>query len=268
METWPALFTRTGFVRALNRFEMGMPRRFDVEGIMTVSTPLAERFIATGYPAERVCPIQYGYDSQLFAPAAGSEALPGSDPVVLMHGSFDKHHIGPIAFGAVARIHASRPKVIFRFVGRRTETLDRFIRQLAIHCPGIRLELPGFIPYAEVARQVASATVGIVPYEESQGVHCAFVAKAVEYLGCGIPVVSTPLENLRRYFLNEPAIRFSNFDPESLAREVGVWLDTPDRERRAAGLAASQRVRKELDWRVIANCAANFVERRTQRTAA
>lgn len=260
METWPAVFTRTGFVKALNRFEMGMPKRFDVEGVMTVSTPLAERFIATGYPSERVRPIQYGYDSELFAPSP--RAVEASEPVVLMHGSFDKHHIGPVAFGAVERIFRSRPRVVFRFVGRVTETLDAFAARLRAQLPGIRLELPGFVPYSEIVREIASATVGIVPYEESQGVHCAFVAKAVEYLACGIPVASTPLENLRRYFVKEPAVRFSNFDSESLAREVEAWLDTPVEERRRLGLAAADRVRRKLDWRVIARTAADFVEER------
>ena len=40
---------------------------------------------------------------------------------------------------------------------------------------------------------------GIVPYEESAGTHCAFVAKVVEYVASGLPAVSTPLESIRRY---------------------------------------------------------------------
>ena len=43
----PAVFTKSGLVPWLNRFELSLPRRFDAEGVMTVSTPLAERFQAT-----------------------------------------------------------------------------------------------------------------------------------------------------------------------------------------------------------------------------
>ncbi|MFM8360923.1 MAG: glycosyltransferase, partial [Verrucomicrobiota bacterium] len=57
METWPAVFTRTGFVPALTRFELGLPRRYAAEGILTVSQPLAEYFAATGYPADRILPL-------------------------------------------------------------------------------------------------------------------------------------------------------------------------------------------------------------------
>lgn len=261
METWPAVFTRTGFVPALNRFEMSMPRRFDAEGVMTVSTPLAERFIATGYPADRIRAIQYGYDSSLFRPAAS----PVSDtpPVVVMHGSFDKHHLGLIARGAVARINAQRPETVFRFVGRETPALTKFVSEMRAASPSVRIETTGFVPYTEVAKHLQSATLGIVPYEESQGVHCAFVAKAVEYLGCGIPCVSTPLENLGRYFAGDPAIRFGGWTGESFGDAVLAELARPAAERRVHGLAASERVARELDWRTIASNAVDFVELKT-----
>jgi len=261
METWPAVFTRTGFVPALNRFEMSMPRRFDAEGVMTVSTPLAERFVATGYPADRVRAIQYGYDSALFTPSA--EAPAESVPVVVMHGSFDQHHLGPIAREAVLRVHASRPDVVFRFVGRETPALARFIGDVRGATPGVRLETTGFVPYAEVATHLRTATVGMVPYEESQGVHCAFVAKAVEYLGCGLPCVSTPLENLGRYFTGDPALRFSGWDGASFATALLATLALPVAERRANGLAAGRRVARELDWHAVAASAVDFTEART-----
>ena len=126
--------------------------------------------------------------------------------------------------------------------------------------PRIRLELTGFIPYDEVARQVASADVGLVPYEASNGTHCAFVAKAVEYLGCGVPVVSTPLENLRRYFADEPAMKFSGMDGASFGDAVLAWLAVPVDERRRLGLAASRRVARDLDWRVVTGNAVRAVE--------
>jgi glycosyltransferase involved in cell wall biosynthesis len=264
METWPALFTKPGFVRALNRFEMSMPRRFEVEGVMTVSTPLAERFAATGFPAEKIRAIQYGYDSALFRPLDANSAPSAGPPVVVMHGSFDQHHLGPIARDAVLGIHAARPDCEFRFVGRETAALSNFASDVRKRAPSVRLHLTGFVPYASVAEQLRSATVGIVPYEESPGVHCAFVAKAVEYLGCGIPCVSTPLENLSRYFAGERAIQFSDFSGSSLAARVLDVLAWPEAERRALGDAISRRVAAELDWRVVARSAVGFVEERVR----
>jgi glycosyltransferase involved in cell wall biosynthesis len=113
-----------------------------------------------------------------------------------------------------------------------------------------------------MAGALRGATVGLVPYEESQGVHCAFVAKAVEHLGCGIPCASTPLENLSRYFADEPAIRFSGWTGLSMAEAVLGLLDLPEDERRALGRSAAVRVAARLDWKVVAGQAAGFIEER------
>ena len=79
-----------------------------------------------------------------------------------------------------------KPGTIFRFVGKRTAALENFL-QRAQTIPGFKFEATGFVPYAEVARHLADASVGIVPYEESAGTHCAFVAKVVEYVASGLP---------------------------------------------------------------------------------
>lgn len=262
METWPAWIAPRPLVRLLTRFEFGMPSRYAADGILTVSTPLAERFASAGFPAHQIRAIQYGYDASLFRPdpALSSRRSPNDSPVVVMHGSFDQHHLGPIARTAVARIAGAVPGVIFRFVGKETPGLQAFVAAMKNQVPGIRFECTGFVPYASVPRQLLTADVGIVPYESSTGTHCAFVAKAVEYLGCGLPVVSTSLENLSRHFADEPAIRFAGFDGETLARSVIEVLKLPRAERDRMGLAASRRVAATLDWsRVTAN-AAEFVE--------
>lgn len=259
MEAWPSAFTRTGLVPMLKRYEMTMPGRFGAEGVLTVSEPLADRLVAAGCPRDRIRALLYGYDSHVFRPAPGGSS--GVAPVVVMHGSFDRHHLGRIAMEAVTAVHGARPEVVFRFVGRETPNLMRFVSELRRRCPRVAVECPGFVPYEEIPRWLQGAAVGIVPYEETEGAHCAFVAKAVEYLGCGLPVASTPLENLSRYFAGEPAMRFSGFDGASLAGRVCEWLATDPGERRELGRAASARVASELDWSRIAARAVDWVER-------
>lgn len=260
METWPAWSMPRPVVRALTGFELSLPRRFDADGILTVSTPLAERFASTGFPMERIRAIQYGHDARRFFPGMGLATE--ADPVVVMHGSFDRHHLGAIARETVLRVASARPATRFRFMGQRTASLERFSRDVRTLAPDVRVDLPGFVPYDEVCRELQGAAVGLVPYEESNGTHCAFVAKAVEYLACGIPVASTPLENLRRYFSDELAVRFSTrFHGADLAAVVLAWLETPLAERQRWGRAASDRVRRDLDWSVVTGNAADFVER-------
>src|ERR1019366_1784589 len=87
--------------------------------------------------------------------------LPGKPPVVVMHGSFDAHHLGQIAFDAVRFVVARKPETIFRFVGKRTAGLEKFL-QRAQTIPNFKFESTDFVPYAEVSKQLPRATVGIV----------------------------------------------------------------------------------------------------------
>jgi glycosyltransferase involved in cell wall biosynthesis len=263
METWPAYRAPRPLLRRLMRFELSIPTRYGVEGVMTVSDTLADHFARAGYPRARIRPIYYGYDGALFTPNE-LPPVPGADPVVVMHGSFDQHHLGPVARGALGAVHAARPEVIFRFVGKETPALRKFHQRVRADLPALRLECTGFVPYAQVAAELRRATLGIVPYEESAGVHCAFVAKLVEYLGLGLPVVSTSLDSARRYFGQEPAVTFAGFDGPAFGRGILDWLGEPPGRRRQVGRAASARVRGELDWRVICQKAVAFVEQIAQ----
>jgi glycosyltransferase involved in cell wall biosynthesis len=259
METWPRYLAPRGFIRALERFEVSLPLRHQANGVLTVSDTLSDYFAQTGYPRERILPIYYGYDAKLFRRDERSGGVERSQSCdVVMHGSFDQHHLGAIAAMALVYVSGRRPGARFKFVGQQTPSLMKLLKKVA--APQLQIECTGFVPYAEIARHLENASVGIVPYEESTGTHCAFVAKIVEYLGIGLPVVSTPLNSARRYFGNEPAVRFSEFSGESFGQQILDWLDSPLELRQGLGRAASQRVQIELDWGTISKKAIDFVE--------
>lgn len=268
MESWPSYIMPKPVLARIMDFELSLPRRYQVDGVLTVSDTLADYFADQGYPRTRLRPIYYGYDAELFNTAARAGlAGPEQPPVLVMHGSFDHHHLGTIAREAFGRVLAKRPEVGLRFVGQRTAALNRLVGQIQSAHPGAKIECTGFLPYAEVARRLAGASVGLVPYEASRGVHCAFVAKIVEYIAMGLPVVSTPLDSPMRYFANEPLARFSGFDGASFAEKILGWLDEPVARRQALAPPAMEKVKARLDWRVISRNAVDFVEA-TQRAAA
>jgi len=262
METWPSYVMPKIALRRIMNFELSLPSRYQADGVMTVSDTLADYFADACYPRTRLCPIYYGYDADLFRPPDARE-LPTNEtaPMIVMHGSFDQHHLGPIAREAIAHVSQQKPAATFRFVGQRTSALLQFVEQVRKTSPAVRVECTGFVPYADVATHLARASVGIVPYEESRGVHCAFVAKIVEYVAMGLPVVSTPLDSARRYFGKEPLVRFSEFNGPSFGAKILSWLDEPLEKRRALTAPAAERVRMELNWRAIARKAIDFVEK-------
>jgi glycosyltransferase involved in cell wall biosynthesis len=253
-------------VEALKRYEISLPLRFGVDGVLTVSDTLADLFVEHGFPREKIRPIYYGYDADKF-PFRELPSATTQPPVIVMHGSLDFHHLGPIALNAVRLVTEKRPGAIFRFIGQRTETLESFLQRAQKEIPQFKFESTGFVPYAEVARHLADASVGMVPYEESAGAHCAFVAKVVEYIASGLPAVSTPLNSIQRYFKDDPMVRFSKFDGEDLGQKIIGWLEEPPPSWQTRARASAARVQAELDWRVICRRAVDFVEATAARSA-
>jgi hypothetical protein len=228
-----------------------------VDGVLTVSDTLADHFAARGFARAKIQPIYYGYAAEHF-PFQPRRAAGAGPAVVVMHGSLDVHHLGPTAFGAVRWVTRERPGTVFRFVGQKTAVLENFLARARREIPGFQGEAPGFAPYAQVAAHLADARVGMIPYEESAGTHCAFVAKAVEYVAVGLPAVSTPLKSIMSFFGDDPMIRFSEFDGEAFGRAILARLDEPVDEVQAQASAA--RVRAELDWGPLCRKAVAFAE--------
>lgn len=181
--------------------------------------------------------------------------------IVVMHGSFDAHHLGEIAFGAMKHVTKNRPGIIFRFVGRRTAALEKLLSRAQKEIPGFKFEATGFVPYPEVAKHLADASVGIVPYEESTGTHCAFVAKVVEYVAVGLPTVCTPLKSIKNYFDGDPMVRFASFDGVDFGRKILGWLDESSFAWQLDACKSAARVETELDWQALCERAVDFVEK-------
>jgi hypothetical protein len=165
METWPGYFAPKPLVQALMRYEISLPVRYGVDGVCAISNEFADRLAAGGYAREKIRPSFYGYDAENF-PFRPQSVGEGRPAVVVMHGSFDAHHLGEIAFGAMRHVVQNRPGTIFRFVGRRTAALEKLLARAQREIPGFKFEATGFVPYAEVAKQLADASVGMVPYED------------------------------------------------------------------------------------------------------
>src|SRR6185436_13009903 len=152
METWPVWLAPPPALAVLKNFELTMPRKYGVDGVLTVSDTLADLVFKAGFPRERILPIYYGYDSQLF-PFREPTPWDGSrPPIIVMHGSLDHHHLRDIALAAMDRVCRELPNAIWRFVGHKTEALNSFLEKQQRHAPGAKIECTGFVPYSEVSK--------------------------------------------------------------------------------------------------------------------
>lgn len=259
LETWPPYLMPRPLARALVRYELSLPRRCQADGVLTVSDGLRERVMANGYPGERVLAAYYGYDASLFR-RQSMERGPDRRPIVVMHGSFDHHHLGRIAKSAFLDLARRRPEVRFRMVGPKTGALQSFLGSVRAELPSIDVEVPGFTPYDRMPPILEEATVGVTPYEPSTGTHCAFIAKTIEYLAMGLPVVSTPLEGATRYYRGLEGVTFSGPAGEGFADGILRWLELEPHERQARVEPARRKVASELDWPILCRRATAFLE--------
>lgn len=259
METWPRYVAPRFMVEALKRYELSLPRRYDADGVLAVSNTLVDFFSETGFSREKIMAMYYGYDAGNF-PLRSQPLVKKESPVIVMHGSFDSHHLGKIAFDAIRCVTKKRPGVIFRFIGKKTSTLEKLLARAQEEISGFRFEAIGFMPYTEVSKQLADAAVGIVPYEESAGTHCAFVAKVVEYVASGLPAICTPIKSIQNYFKDDGVVEFSEFDGDDFGRKIIARLDQPPSDWQLRAAQSAARVRRELDWNPLCRRAIDFVE--------
>jgi teichuronic acid biosynthesis glycosyltransferase TuaH len=78
-------------------------------------------------------------------------------------------------------------------VGPRTDRDPAFGRQLDAVLTAPSVEWLGSRPYDELGELMASASVGLTPYADSPFNRSSFPLKTLEYLGAGLPVVSTDM---------------------------------------------------------------------------
>ena len=81
------------------------------------------------------------------------------------------------------------------------------------------------------------------------------------WISVGLPVVSTSINSASRYFGNEPTVKFVGFNGERFGEAILVTLRNPPANLGQAAQSASERVKRELDWRAISRKACDVVER-------
>jgi hypothetical protein len=177
----------------------------------------------------RVRLLRHGVDWERFQRGAGTvpvalEALPR--PRFGFTGLVDER----IDTELVGRLAAARPDASFVFVGPRQlgpGPLDT--------APNVHF-LPA-VPYDDVPAVVAAFDVAALPYVESRLTESINPLKLREFLASGVPVVATPLPEVRRYgeFVEAPR----DFDGWKVA------LDRALAEGRSRAAARSASVRAE-----------------------
>jgi glycosyltransferase involved in cell wall biosynthesis len=129
------------------------------------------------------------------------------------------------------------PDLNFVFVG----PVMANVRALAAR-PNVRLVGP--VPHSEVARYMARFDVGVLPYVLNPYTEAIMPAKLKEYLAAGLPIVATPLPEIRRFADEHPeVVTFANDAPDFVAAlRAAAAKNGPAAEMRR------MRIARRYDW--------------------
>ncbi len=157
----------------------------EADMVLAVSPVLAD-VVAGQTGATRVDVLANGADpvEQLPRPA------PAGSPAILIGQLNERLDIGILEGLADARL----PLTV---VGPRVDRDPAFARRLDALLASPSVDWLGARPYSDLADLMAGCSVGITPYADSPFNRSSFPLKTLEYLGAGLPVVSTDIPAAR-----------------------------------------------------------------------
>ncbi|KAB8143965.1 glycosyltransferase family 4 protein [Chloroflexia bacterium SDU3-3] len=172
-------------------------------------------------------------------------------PTVLFLGSFRAWHGVLDGVRAGAALLEQGRDLRFLFVGDGPDRAAA--EQAASAWPG-RFTFTGAVPYEQVPGLIASASVGIAPFNTARHPalrHAGFFwspLKIYEYMAAGLPVVTADIPPLNQIIRDGKEGRlYPEGDVAALAQAIGGLLDAPE-QARAMGQQARQRVTDHYSW--------------------
>ncbi|HET9987442.1 MAG TPA: glycosyltransferase [Kofleriaceae bacterium] len=197
-----------------------------VDAVFAINGALAEAKRAVN-PSTFESP--HGVDHALFARALAPETVVPADLAAISHPRLGFYGTlrDWVDFELLAHIARARPSWQIVLIGQ--ELCDTSaIRGLS------NVHLLGQKPHHELPAYCKGFDVGIIPYRIDDRMQFVNPLKLREYLSAGLPVVSTPVPEVRRY----PALARIAATPEAFVEAVEQALREGTLDRRAARSAA------------------------------
>jgi glycosyltransferase involved in cell wall biosynthesis len=196
--------------------------------------------------------------------SAVTAAVPGvgpDDELLIWGGGIYAWFDAETVIRAVGRLAADRPRLRLLFLGTQhpaqvgvgAEAVARaraLAEELGLLGSVVHLH-SGWVPHAERDRWLGSALVGVSAHHAHVETEFSFRTRIVDYLWCGLPVVTTAGDELAERVAGAGAgVPVAEGDVDGYASALAGYLDDP--ERRAAAGAASRQLAQGLTWDAVA----------------
>jgi glycosyltransferase involved in cell wall biosynthesis len=196
--------------------------------------------------------------------AAVSAAVPGigpDDDLLVWGGGIYDWFDADTVIRAVGRLAADRPRLRLLFLGTQHPAQAGVGAGAVVGARALAEELgllgrvvhfhAGWVPHAERDRWLASAVVGVSAHHAHVETEFSFRTRLVDYLWCGLPVVTTAGDELaERLAAAGAGVPVAEGDVDGYAAALAGYVDDP--ARRAAASAASRALADGLSWDAVA----------------
>lgn len=192
-----------------------------VDFVVACTRGVGRSYQTTGGYSGPLAVIENGCDidhiSQVIASLSQKPGV--TRPIAIFQGGINQRVDYSLLFDVICRL----PEWEFRFCGA-AQPSDGW--QKILKLPNVNYL--GELPFDRVVEQMHSSDVGIIPYIQDEWIRNSFPLKAYEYVACGLPVVSVPIDCLQRdprlFSLEVSGADFAKAITESAATRHDVGL--------------------------------------------
>lgn len=211
--------------------ERDLPRR--AQAVTVASRTLESLVWSMGVPPERVFWLPNGAAGADRDPPAPGGAGAHHAPTLVLYTRFWELDVPELA-AALAAIHQARPEARLILVGRGENGEEGALLALARRAGfASMIDDRGWLAPAAIPAALAEATLAIAPIRDTLVNRARGMAKLLELLGAGLPVVAGDVGTARDYLLQGAAgVLVPPGDPAALARATLDLLGDPARQAR------------------------------------
>jgi glycosyltransferase involved in cell wall biosynthesis len=231
----------------------------NVDALSTHNEPLRQYCVSQGARAD-TSSIEYpGLDLERFSPGPRDPALAArygispDDDVILFMGTLFRFAGVDWLIRAFAELVSERPRTKLLIIGggEAEQGLVALARELDV---AREVVFTGFVDFDRLPEHLRLGSVAVTPFRRSTVTDCALPGKVMQYLGCGLPTLSTPLAGLRSMLAGEDqGVVYRELD-EGFMRAAIDLLHRPAR-RESLARAGREAMEAMCQW---SRCSARF----------
>jgi glycosyltransferase involved in cell wall biosynthesis len=213
---------------------------------IAVHIPHRDVLVRHGTPKEKFTILLNLPDSKIFSRARNTQRVADGKFRLFYHGTIAKRHGIDVAIRAVALAKKHIANIEFSIIGDGDdrERLVRIVDEMGLSdCVKFS---DGPVPLQELPFHIKQADIGIVPILRDSFTRYQLPVKLLEYVGLGIPVISSRTETLEFYFDETMSRYFQPGDEVELASHIVDLYNNP--QKREYLISNAERFNKEFSW--------------------